>query len=226
MDGGWLVVSNFWFFKFLDNKSIYTSDIWLYICSTSHCLDGIEKPKKTKDKADKKRKEKTRESEKRSYKKKGKDTKRQRKCKGKSANCCWQKSPRGPGALRFFFQHHYQSDTEVPHQRPDFEFKRATKYIALIIWRAFNSITLIREVWILWRLILEFVICMNIMIQNSFGIDTCMMYWMRHLGETCLSKKLQSWSSFKTWCLFHRDDSRNIIAVNRPELRLHPKKIV
>ena len=52
-------------------NSIYTLDIQLYICSTNRYLDGKEKPKKTKDKADNKRerKEKTRESEKRSYKK-------------------------------------------------------------------------------------------------------------------------------------------------------------
>ena len=69
MDGGWC--PTFLFFKSLDNNSIYTSDIQLYICSTSRYLDGKEKPKKTKDKADnkRKRKEKTRESEKRSYKK-------------------------------------------------------------------------------------------------------------------------------------------------------------
>ena len=54
--GGW--GPTFSFFKSLDINMVYTLEIQLYIFSTSRYLDGEEKPKKTNDKDQNKKKRK------------------------------------------------------------------------------------------------------------------------------------------------------------------------
>ena len=86
VDGGWC--PTFWFFKSLDNNSIYTLDIQLYICSRSRYLDGKEKPKKMKEKQITKEKKRQENQKNEVIRRKGKDKKRKRKYKRKSASCC------------------------------------------------------------------------------------------------------------------------------------------